>query len=192
MVAGRCLFIDDATLISPKVLAVVYPALDGRRQIAVKAHKGEIITAASGFYVIAGHNSLWTELPEFPKPPAGRSSGSWMVRSHWPRGTLRRCRSRRLAAFARAPMSGSLGSCSILRASVSMPSRCTFAIFRPLAVQRRRCADTLSISCAGSDSSGRSTLPGIERSGPRHGTSAAGWRRSTSRCGVPGMWRPAR
>jgi nitric oxide reductase NorQ protein len=30
--------------------------MDGRRQIAVKAHKGEIITAASGFYVIAGHN----------------------------------------------------------------------------------------------------------------------------------------
>jgi nitric oxide reductase NorQ protein len=56
MVAGRCLFIDDATLIGPKVLAVVYPALDGRRQIAVKAHKGEIITAAPGFYVIAGHN----------------------------------------------------------------------------------------------------------------------------------------
>jgi MoxR-like ATPase len=56
MVEGRCLFIDDATLISPKVLAVVYPTMDGRRQIAVKAHKGEIITAAPGFYVIAGHN----------------------------------------------------------------------------------------------------------------------------------------
>jgi MoxR-like ATPase len=56
MVEGRCLFIDDATLISPKVLAVVYPALDGRRQIAVKAHKSEIVTAAPGFYVIAGHN----------------------------------------------------------------------------------------------------------------------------------------
>lgn len=56
MVEGRCLFIDDATLISPKVLAVVYPAMDGRRQIAVKAHKGEMIPAAGGFYVIAGHN----------------------------------------------------------------------------------------------------------------------------------------
>src|SRR5215472_15798506 len=56
MVEGRCLFIDDATLISPKVLAVVYPAMDGRRQIVVKAHKGETITAALGFYVIAGHN----------------------------------------------------------------------------------------------------------------------------------------
>jgi nitric oxide reductase NorQ protein len=29
---------------------------DGRRQITVKAHKGETITAADGFYVIAGHN----------------------------------------------------------------------------------------------------------------------------------------
>jgi nitric oxide reductase NorQ protein len=53
---GRTLLIDDATLISPKVLAVVYPALDGRRQIIVKAHKGETITAADGFYVVAGHN----------------------------------------------------------------------------------------------------------------------------------------
>jgi nitric oxide reductase NorQ protein len=56
MTEGRALLIDDATLISPKVLAVVYPAMDGRRQITVKAHKGETITAAEGFYVIAGHN----------------------------------------------------------------------------------------------------------------------------------------
>jgi hypothetical protein len=56
MTEGRCLFIDDATLISPKVLAVVYPAMDGRRQITVKAHKGETITAKDGFYVVAGHN----------------------------------------------------------------------------------------------------------------------------------------
>ena len=56
MTAGRALLIDDATLISPKVLAVVYPAMDGRRQITVKAHTGETITAAGGFYVIAGHN----------------------------------------------------------------------------------------------------------------------------------------
>ncbi|MCI0685791.1 MAG: AAA family ATPase [Sporichthyaceae bacterium] len=56
MAEGRCLFVDDATLISPKVLAVVYPAMDGRRQIAIKAHRGQIVTAAPGFYVIAGHN----------------------------------------------------------------------------------------------------------------------------------------
>jgi nitric oxide reductase NorQ protein len=56
MQEGRALLIDDATLISPKVLAALYPAMDGRRQIIVKAHKGETITAAEGFYVIAGHN----------------------------------------------------------------------------------------------------------------------------------------
>jgi MoxR-like ATPase len=53
---GRPLFIDDATLIPPTVLAVVYPAMDGRRQITVKANGGEIVTAAPGFYVVAGHN----------------------------------------------------------------------------------------------------------------------------------------
>jgi hypothetical protein len=53
---GRCLFIDDATLIPPTVLAVVYPAMDGRRQIIVKANGGETVTAAPGFYVCAGHN----------------------------------------------------------------------------------------------------------------------------------------
>ena len=56
MQEGRVLFIDDATLISPAVLAVAYPALDGRREITVKAHKGEVVTAADGFYVVAGHN----------------------------------------------------------------------------------------------------------------------------------------
>jgi MoxR-like ATPase len=53
---GRALFIDDATLIPPTVLAVVYPAMDGRRQIIVKANGGEVITAEQGFYVVAGHN----------------------------------------------------------------------------------------------------------------------------------------
>ncbi|AKA06858.1 regulatory protein [Streptomyces noursei ZPM] len=56
MQEGRALLLDDATLISPKVLAALYPAMDGRRQIQVKAHKGETINAADGFYVIAGHN----------------------------------------------------------------------------------------------------------------------------------------
>jgi nitric oxide reductase NorQ protein len=56
MQEGRVLFIDDATLISPAVLAVAYPAMDGRREITVKAHKGEVIKAEPGFYVVAGHN----------------------------------------------------------------------------------------------------------------------------------------
>ena len=53
---GRVLFIDDTTLISPQVLAVVYPAMDGRREVIVKAHKADKVTAAGGFYVIGGHN----------------------------------------------------------------------------------------------------------------------------------------
>ncbi len=53
---GQTLFIDDATLIPPTVLAVVYPAMDGRRQIIIKANGGEVVTAAEGFYVVAGHN----------------------------------------------------------------------------------------------------------------------------------------
>jgi hypothetical protein len=56
MTEGKVLFIDDATLISPAVLAVAYPAMDGRREITVKAHKGETIKAAKGFHVVAGHN----------------------------------------------------------------------------------------------------------------------------------------
>jgi hypothetical protein len=56
MTEGRALLIDDATLVSPKVLAALYPAMDGRRQIQVKAHKGETVKAAPGFYVVAGHN----------------------------------------------------------------------------------------------------------------------------------------
>ncbi|MFB9340192.1 AAA family ATPase [Actinoplanes octamycinicus] len=56
MTSGGVLFIDDATLISPKVLAVVYPAMDGRRQIIIKAAGGQMITAKRGFYMVAGHN----------------------------------------------------------------------------------------------------------------------------------------
>ncbi|MBW4717362.1 AAA family ATPase [Saccharothrix obliqua] len=53
---GVPLFIDDATLIAPTVLAVVYPAMDGRRRIVIKANGGEVVDAAPGFYVVAGHN----------------------------------------------------------------------------------------------------------------------------------------
>ncbi|GAA1291697.1 AAA family ATPase [Saccharothrix xinjiangensis] len=56
MRGGVPLFVDDATLIPPTVLAVVYPAMDGRRQIVVKANGGEVVDAAEGFYVVAGHN----------------------------------------------------------------------------------------------------------------------------------------
>ncbi|GIG69328.1 AAA family ATPase [Phytomonospora endophytica] len=56
MEEGRCLFVDDATLIAPTVLAALYPAMDGRGQVHIKARPGETVTAAPGFYVMGGHN----------------------------------------------------------------------------------------------------------------------------------------
>ncbi|WP_371688547.1 AAA family ATPase [Micromonospora sp. KC207] len=53
---GRALFIDDATLIPPRVLAALYPAMDGRGTITIAAHHNEVVTAADGFFVCAGHN----------------------------------------------------------------------------------------------------------------------------------------
>ncbi|WP_433388655.1 AAA family ATPase [Micromonospora sp. KLBMP9576] len=53
---GRALLVDDATLIPPKVLAVLYPAMDGRRVITIPGYRNGRVEAADGFYVIAGHN----------------------------------------------------------------------------------------------------------------------------------------
>ncbi|SCL17739.1 AAA family ATPase [Micromonospora inyonensis] len=53
---GRALFIDDATLIPPRVLAALYPAMDGRATITIAAHHNEVVTAVDGFFVCAGHN----------------------------------------------------------------------------------------------------------------------------------------
>jgi nitric oxide reductase NorQ protein len=62
MEQGRPLLIDDATLIPPNVIARLYPAMDGRRQITVTQHLGEIVTAracddaSGGFFVVMSHN----------------------------------------------------------------------------------------------------------------------------------------
>ena len=53
---GRPLLIDDATLIPPRVLAVLYPVMDGRGVITLPAYRNEHVDAVDGFYVIAGHN----------------------------------------------------------------------------------------------------------------------------------------
>lgn len=53
---GRPLFLDDATLIPPTVLAATYPSMDGRRRITIKANGGEQVQATPGFYTVAGHN----------------------------------------------------------------------------------------------------------------------------------------
>ena len=56
MSEGRVLFIDDATLAPSAVLSCLFPAMDGRKTITVKAHKGEAVTASPGFFVVAAHN----------------------------------------------------------------------------------------------------------------------------------------
>ncbi|MDG4760362.1 AAA family ATPase [Micromonospora sp. WMMD710] len=53
---GRALLVDDATLIQPKVLAVLYPAMDGRRVITIPGFRNERVEAVEGFYLVAGHN----------------------------------------------------------------------------------------------------------------------------------------
>ena len=53
---GRPLLVDDATLIPPRVLAVLYPAMDGRGVITIPGYRNERVQATDGFYVIAGHN----------------------------------------------------------------------------------------------------------------------------------------
>ncbi|MER7276632.1 AAA family ATPase [Dactylosporangium sp. NPDC000244] len=53
---GRPLLIDDATLIPPRVLAVLYPAMDGRRVLHIPSYRNERVEAVDGFYVIAAHN----------------------------------------------------------------------------------------------------------------------------------------
>ena len=65
MKEGRPLFVDDFTLISGKVLSVLYPVMDGRGRIYVKEHpikqddgsfKPETVEAQKGFWVVGGHN----------------------------------------------------------------------------------------------------------------------------------------
>jgi nitric oxide reductase NorQ protein len=62
---GEVLFVDDATLIGPRVLPVMYPAMDGRGEVIVTDHiirhpdgtmGPDIVKAQPGFYVIAAHN----------------------------------------------------------------------------------------------------------------------------------------
>ncbi len=56
---GVPLFVDDATLISPGVMSVVYPLMDGRGKIYVKSRPkklGREIVAGPDFYIVAAHN----------------------------------------------------------------------------------------------------------------------------------------
>ncbi|GHJ17760.1 AAA family ATPase [Micromonospora sp. AKA38] len=53
---GRALLVDDATSSRRRSLAVLYPAMGGRRVITIPGYRNERVEAADGFYVIAGHN----------------------------------------------------------------------------------------------------------------------------------------
>jgi len=186
---GRPVFIDDATLIPPSVLAVVYPAMDGRREIIIKAHAGEIVTAAEGFYIIGGHNSQWTELdPLFMQVSDHFQSGSlsvpWMI-SHRPWCEISsRYASRGWGASARESMDLNHGWWSIRAGHRWMGWRCISVSCGPPGVRRRRCVVTGSTCCAGFGSYGPSGSSGIARHAPKRGTSAAGWRWHASQAWV--------
>lgn len=59
MEEGLPFLIDDATVIPPKVMAVLYPVMDGRAMVSVKGRPpklGREVHAKEGFYPIAAHN----------------------------------------------------------------------------------------------------------------------------------------
>jgi nitric oxide reductase NorQ protein len=62
---GLKLFVDDITIIDGKVLAALYPLMDGRGLLVLKTHMvdgpdgskvPEVIKAAPGFYIVGAHN----------------------------------------------------------------------------------------------------------------------------------------
>ncbi|GAB4054759.1 AAA family ATPase [Catellatospora paridis] len=55
METGGVLFVDDATIIPPQVMPVIYPVMDGRGVITIKSQNRQV-TAKPGFYVVAAHN----------------------------------------------------------------------------------------------------------------------------------------
>ena len=175
---GRALLLDDATLIPPSVLAVVYPAMDGRREIVVKANGGEIVTAHPGFYVIAGHNLLLTEptavFSQFSDLLAVVSlSGPWTMRgTHRERWRVWSCPWS--DGCGRRRLGGSRSCWSTRRVSGSTRLRRSSGICRRRGARRRRCGRMGWSCCAGSGSCGRSGCRGIRRPGSRPAISAGG------------------
>lgn len=54
---GKVLFIDEVGLIDPKVMAVVYGLMDGRKEYAVTANPERgVVKAQEGFYVVSATN----------------------------------------------------------------------------------------------------------------------------------------
>lgn len=53
---GQPYLVDDITLTDPRALAVLYPAMDGRKEVCVTSHRGETVAAEAGFFVVGCHN----------------------------------------------------------------------------------------------------------------------------------------
>lgn len=53
---GVPLYVDEIALISPVVLSVLYPLLDGRGQIVVTQHESETVAATDGFFICGSFN----------------------------------------------------------------------------------------------------------------------------------------
>lgn len=53
---GGVLVLDEINMISPKVLSVLYPLLDGRREIPLLDHSGEVVHAHKDLMVFATQN----------------------------------------------------------------------------------------------------------------------------------------
>lgn len=72
MEEGKTLYIDEAPLIDPKVMAVIYGVMDGRGEITVTQNpKRGVVKAKEGFYVVAACN---------PNAPGARMSEALLSR----------------------------------------------------------------------------------------------------------------
>ena len=72
MEEGKPLYIDEIALIDPKVLAIVYGVMDGRRELRVTSNPERgVVIAQEGFYVCAAQN---------PNAPGARMSEALLSR----------------------------------------------------------------------------------------------------------------
>lgn len=72
MESANVLFIDEVALIDPKVMAVVYSAMDGRGELQVTANpERPVVRSQEGFYVVAACN---------PDAPGARMSEALLSR----------------------------------------------------------------------------------------------------------------
>jgi MoxR-like ATPase len=56
---GAVLLVDDITVINPRLLAALYPVMDGRKELRIPHvvnGRPEVVHARDGFYILAAHN----------------------------------------------------------------------------------------------------------------------------------------